>query len=151
MTFVDRQKDSFFRDVTSLSGLAFNIAVLLLVLFLGYIELFSRLLYGVVAVIVISVVVRQFYFKTRPKRLRHRTWIEKIEASAFPSIHSARGWLFTVILGDFFGSVPISILLIVLALLVSYSRVYLRQHDGVDVTFGAVLGIFIGFLLVIYV
>jgi membrane-associated phospholipid phosphatase len=64
---------------------------------------------------------------------------------SFPSAHAITGFALAFSLGEFYPKGRSIFYLF--ALLVSYSRVYLDAHFASDVFAGAVLGIWIGFLL----
>ncbi len=148
---LERQIDVFFRDITTFGGFAWDIIILLFLFFLGQLVLFFRFLDGIILVLLISVIIRHFYFKARPKNVVHTNWLERISASSFPSVHAARAWLFMVVFSDFFGTPLIAVILGFIAVLVCASRVWLEEHDFADVAFGSLLGILLGLLVVLFI
>ena len=129
------------RDITSLGGFFFFILLILVTLILEKTNLFRDLILGFVITITVVILIRLFYFKNRPKRMDYKNWIEKLEASSFPSLHSARAIFLTLILIRFFNNNYLTIILILTAILVIYSRIYLKKHDWIDVVGGIILGI----------
>ncbi len=89
----------------------------------------------------VTVGIRLLYFKNRPAVQEYHNWIEKLDASSFPSLHTARIIFLAMTLSFFFEQEVVSIFLILLALSVAYSRVYLQKHDWMDLLGGLFLGI----------
>lgn len=137
---LEKHINVLFRDASALGGLLFSVFVLLLVFVLGPISLFYRLLDGMIVLFVMAVVVRHFYFKTRPTHEAPLNWLERIEASAFPSVHAGRAWLLAILFSWHFWNPYLAVLLGLLAVLVCASRLWLEEHDFADVFFGSVFG-----------
>ena len=137
---VKHQIGVIFRDVTSLGGLSFFIFISVLVLALHKLDLLKELLLGFVITLAVVVMVRTFYFKDRPKKRNYSNYFERIEASSFPSLHSARVVFTIAVFVKYFNQIYATYFLIFMAALVCYSRIYLKKHDWVDITFGAILG-----------
>ncbi|MBT3814887.1 phosphatase PAP2 family protein [Candidatus Woesearchaeota archaeon] len=136
-----------FKELTTLGGSIFYAFILLLVLLLGELELFIHLLIGLFFSLLIVVLIRTFYFKNRPKKQRYNNYLERIDASSFPSWHAARAIFLASMFSYFFINKYMTGALILTALAVSYSRIYLKKHDWVDILGGLVLGM-VTFLLV---
>ena len=141
LNFLSKHLSIFFRDITALGSAYFYGIVLLLVLALGESKLFWILFLGVALIMIISVLARLVYFKDRPNREAHRNILERIDASSFPSIHTGRIWFLSLALLDSFGSTAVKIFFILLAVIVSYSRIFLKKHDLVDLVGGFVLAV----------
>ena len=110
----------------------------------------SILLFGIFIIYFLTFVIRIFYFKSRPKKVKYSNFIEKIDASSFPSVHAARTtFILLLLLVYFVRSFFLAGGLIFVAFLACYSRIYLMKHDKVDVFGGIVLGIvsFVPFLI----
>ena len=138
---------TIFKDVTALGGPTLYLLTTIIAFFLNLNRLALLLILGFVISLLIVILVRSFYFKERPKKREHSNWLEKIDASAFPSLHSARIVLLSAIFIEFFSNNFITITLIITSLLVCYSRIYLKKHDWMDVGAGIVLGLIIYFPL----
>ena len=66
---------------------------------------------------------------------------------SFPSNHSANIWALSLVVGYLYANVKIYF--IILAFLISLSRVYIGVHYPIDVIFGALMGILISTLLIV--
>ena len=144
---IQRQKKDLIRDVSSLGSLFFYIFVLVLFLSFRNYSFFSKLLSGLAIIYIVTILFRTFYFKERPEKLPHKNYIESLDASSFPSLHAARTAFMAAVLIKFFNNKIISAMLILLALAVAYSRIYLKKHDIKDISAGIVLGILVYFLI----
>jgi len=70
-----------------------------------------------------------------------RNFIEKIDAGGFPSLHAMRATVLGGVVGLFFGSLAVWVLVCGSIVLVALSRVLLRHHYGIDVLAGVVFGV----------
>jgi undecaprenyl-diphosphatase len=138
---VGRQKNDLIRDITALGSLFFYVLLIFLFLLLKNYDIFRRLLMGLVIIYPVTIIFRTFLFKNRPKKIKYDSYIEKLDATSFPSLHAARTAAMAAILVNFFNNFIISILLLFIALAIAYSRIYLKKHDWKDVLGGIVLGI----------
>ncbi len=135
-------RESVIRDITTFGGAPFYAALILFVFLLqGFTELVSQLIVGIILTMLVAITIRSFYYKPRPKELPHNTWLERVEASSFPSIHAARVWFLAITFGYFFNNIAIWILLIVSAFAVCYSRYYMKRHDIMDLLAGTFLAL----------
>ena len=129
--------------MTFFGGIAFYLSVTILLLIFQKYTFALRLFLGLVIIYFITFVIRLFYFKERPQKMRYINLLEKIDASSFPSIHAARItylFLFVLFFLSSFLNPILDILMGVVSLLVIYSRIYLFKHDIVDVIAGIILG-----------
>src|SRR3989344_2643329 len=133
-----KQVHVFFRDVTAMGGLAASLLITLL--FLSS-PLLIPLIAGSFITAGIVVLIRIFYFKNRPKKETYRNFWQRIDASSFPSLHTARIVFLAIIFSVHFANQYLTILCTIVAALVSYSRIYLNKHDWVDVIGGVVVGV----------
>jgi membrane-associated phospholipid phosphatase len=107
------------------------------------IQVFLELALAYVIIMAATSAIKLFFFRERPARQEYRNIIEQIDASSFPSAHTARAFAFAGVLG-FYGlnySKLIMAGLLLLACAVAYSRVSLKKHHISDVIFGSLLGI----------
>ena len=128
------------RDITALGGTFFYIFITLLVGVIGKTEVLQKLALSFIITMIVIVGIRTFYFKPRPAKQSYHNYIERLDASSFPSWHTARAIILALFVGKSIQSLPVIIFLIAIALLVGYSRIYLRKHDYGDVLGGMVLG-----------
>ncbi len=140
MSLFKDQLDINIRDITTFGGLVFYVVILVAV-FTFNTQLALTLLYSLIFMVGVIVAIRSFYFKNRPKHIKYSTYLGRLHASSFPSLHTARA----VYLGVFFAALTTSIFArIVLAILVLatlYSRIYLKKHDTIDLMGGILLGV----------
>jgi membrane-associated phospholipid phosphatase len=131
----------FFEEITFLGGLFFYIFLIVLFLILGKEDYALKLFLSLLVIYFLTLVIRIFYFKPRPEKMKYSNFIEKIDASSFPSVHSART-TFLVLFSffSFFLNSVYLILVLILWFLVLYSRVYLKKHDITDLLGGIILG-----------
>ena len=145
--FIKRQKNDLIRDFTSLGSLIGYILFLVFLLALGNFYLLRKAAIGLVLIYIVIIIIRTFYFKERPEKLSHKSYIDSIDASSFPSLHSARISFLSAILMKYYNNFYFSILAAVILLAVCYSRIKLKKHDFADVSFGILLGILAYFII----
>lgn len=138
---INKYLKELFRDLTSFGGFLFY-AILILFFFLSKNFVIAlQLFVGILFIYAIIVSIRLFYFKERPKRVYYRNIVEKIDASSFPSIHSARiVFLALVLIYNFDNTLLTNILIALVAIVACYSRIYLKKHDYADVFGGVIVG-----------
>ncbi|MFA5020217.1 MAG: phosphatase PAP2 family protein [Candidatus Pacearchaeota archaeon] len=130
-----------FQELTFLGGILFYL------LFSGWFfiqkeyKLFFILISGLIIIYLATFLIRIFYFKNRPQKQDYKNLLERLDASSFPSVHSARiSFIFIFMEYHFLSSVYLSLLFLILLSLVLYSRIYLKKHDLADVIAGVILG-----------
>jgi undecaprenyl-diphosphatase len=95
--------------------------------------------FSMVVVHILVILLRFVFPKSRPKKQKAVSFLERIDASSFPSLHASRISIIAVIswvVSPYFG-----LLGSCLALGVGISRVLLRKHYVVDVIVGYILGV----------
>src|SRR3989344_4854621 len=143
---LQKQINEFFRDVTAMGGLA---ASLLIILLFMTSPLLVPLIAGSMLTAAFVLIIRIFYFKPRPKKEEFTNFWQKIDASSFPSLHTARIVFLAILFSVYFSNLYSTVLFTVTAALVSYSRVYLQKHDWIDIVGGIALGIAAYFIVAI--
>jgi undecaprenyl-diphosphatase len=139
--------DKFFRDISAVGSNYLYSVIGLGFLIFGETGVFWKLLIGAALGYFIMVPIRYFFFKERPTPKMYSNIAEKIMASAFPSAHAMKIVLMSLIMNEFFVLELASYGFGLLAILVCYSRIYLKKHDYTDIIGGAVLGIVVYFLI----
>lgn len=134
---------SLFRDITTLGGSFFYGIMMLFVLGIGELELFYQLLLGFIATTGFVVLIRTFYFKDRPNKQHYSGFLERIDASSFPSLHATRVVFYSLVFINFFSNSFITAWFFILMILVVYSRIYLKKHDWIDIIGGILLGLMV--------
>lgn len=145
MGIVKYYLDMALSDLTMLGSLAFYISLSFVMSFIDY-PLFLNLVKGFVILYLIALPMKFLFFKERPLKRKYKKLWEKLEASSFPSVHSARSFL---IAGVLFFRLPVlaGLFIFALAAVVCYSRIYLKKHYMIDVLSGIMLGLFAAIVL----
>jgi len=139
--FLQRQKDDLIREVSALGSLFFYILVIAVFFILGNREMFVKLLAGLAIMYAITILLRTVYFKERPNRYNYNSYIEKLDAASFPSLHASRAAFMGSVLINYFNSNLMSLVLVIVVLAIIYSRIPLKKHDWKDVSAGVVVGV----------
>jgi len=129
-------------EITFFGGIAFYLFILLWFLMNGKINYFLVFVFALLIIYFITLIIRILYFKQRPQKIVYKSFIEKMDASSFPSIHAARTTFIFIFLIFFVKTVfLLKISFFILMILIFYSRVYLKKHDLADIIGGIILGI----------
>ena len=144
---LEKYKNDCLRDLTSFGGSYFYILLIILLLLFKQFRTFKILLIGFILTYLIAMLIRIFYFKDRPNKEKYTKFISKIDASSFPSVHSARAIFIAIILSAMFSNIYVTLFLVFWALIVVYSRIYLRKHYLIDVIVGLIIGILLAILM----
>ena len=137
--FAERQKRDFFRDISALGSLIFYILVVLLFLILEIYNIFFKLLVGLVVIHIVVILFKTFFFKERPKKFTYDSYISKLDAASFPSLHAARTAFMGLSLSKYFDNYIFTTIMILMILLIAYTRIYLKKHDFMDVAAGIII------------
>jgi len=121
-------------------------------LFFSYINmtLFKFVLMGGILGEAIGNPIKAIFFKDRPKKKKYHNLLTKIDASAFPSLHTFRGIFLGLFYAMFFQPIVLQVFCVLFGCVVGYSRIRLKKHDWKDVLGGAVLGIFVFYFVLFY-
>ncbi|HIH14338.1 MAG TPA: phosphatase PAP2 family protein [Nanoarchaeota archaeon] len=133
------------KDTSAFGGIPIGIFIALFSLAVGNLTLFYQLGGALALNYGIAAIIRTVKFEKRPDNTpAGKSWLSKIDASSFPSLHAARIFSFVIILGIYFSSTYLYALLIPTAVLVCYLRICLKRHYLQDIIAGATLGILVG-------
>lgn len=138
--------DMFFKQVTELGSLTIITAIIIFTWFYST-DLALKLFIAVASVTIISFAIKTIFPKDRPRKQKFTTLVEKIDASSFPSVHSARITVLTFWLALISTNILLQIFIIAIGVLVAYSRIYLKKHYYIDVFGGIILGVIINLLI----
>ncbi len=139
------------RDTSALGGIPLYLALTFAFLALGKYLWAYQLVGGFGTCYAIAAIIRTIKFEKRPDNTAAgNSWFSRVDASGFPSLHAARTFSLIIILGSFFQSMYLYILLFAAALLVSYLRIYLKRHYWWDAAGGAILGLFAGWFSLMF-
>ncbi len=130
------------QDIKALGGFpVFTIAIV--IAFFYDRSLSAQLLVGIVLAFGLTVLIRMVSFKQRPDKQPFNNFLTKIDASSFPSLHSMRASILATLLILQLKTPVLIILLIVYAIAVGASRVWMKRHYVSDAVAGLVLGVFV--------
>ena len=139
--FFQKQKQDFWRDITTFGGAYFYFILTIMLYILGEAGVSLEIFIGFFAIYLTAIIIRLFYFKNRPKKEAYNNIAEKIDASSFPSVHSARAVFLALSISKIFEKPEMTALVILLAGLVCYSRIAIKKHYWTDVIGGIILGL----------
>jgi len=133
------------KDYTALGGISLYALFIVIFVASGSYIMAGRLAIALGLIYALVIIIRLVYFKERPKKRKYKNIIEKVDASSFPSMHTARAAALALILGSE-TTLPIFIILIITALGVGIARILMKRHDWIDVSFGFILGLAVAYI-----
>ena len=139
-------KDELWQDVKGLSGVPLFVVVIIVSFLSGMRQLAAELSCGLILAYFITTVIRLVHFKRRPDKQAYRNFIEKIDASSFPSLHAMRAAVMATILSITFSNPLLTALFSLCAIGVGVSRVLTKRHYVSDVIVGLLVGVLVGWL-----
>ncbi|RYY34609.1 MAG: phosphatase PAP2 family protein, partial [Sphingobacteriaceae bacterium] len=83
----------------------------------------------------------QLYFATKLGEIHFVEGVKMYSLHSFPSGHSVTIFSTALVLAYFSGKKPVGLLLLILAILTGYSRMYLSEHFFEDVVAGSAIGV----------
>ena len=144
---IERQKNDLLRDITSLGSLFAYLLLISFFLIQKKYDVSTKLIIGLVVIYIATILIKSIYFKNRPEKIAYSSFIEKLDASSFPSLHTSRIIFLSAVLIKYYGNIYFSVLIVLLAIAIPYSRIYLRKHDIKDAIAGIVFGIAVYFVV----
>lgn len=138
--------DAGFKQMTELGSMTLIAVFAVFFIFFNQ-GLAIRTILGIAGVVIISYTIKMLFFKNRPIRQSTGTFIEKIDASSFPSVHAARITIVAFWLIIYFNNIYLRAFSALIWALVIYSRVYLKKHYWTDVIGGVIIAIIINAIL----
>jgi undecaprenyl-diphosphatase len=135
----------FFQSITLLGNIAFYIFILIFAYLTN--KGFLNLLVTLIIALTLAILIRVVYFKPRPNKAKTNTLWLRLYNSSFPSVHAMRVTILAYFFIQTYTLVIITILSITLALLVCYSRIYLKKHDLKDILAGILIGILLSLMI----
>ena len=146
MLTVKKYTKEGFVAITQLGSAYFYAILVIFLLTTNKKTIALHLTLGLLACYILSIIFRLFYFKNRPEKEDYFNLFTKINASSFPSVHMMTSIYVAVALANYIKILPVSIFLGLTALLIGYSRIYLKKHYFIDVFFGLVIGLTLGII-----
>jgi len=134
--------DEIFSEITFLGTPVFYIAI---IIFLIGFNLFSvwRLVLSLIFIELLCAAIKLIYKKERPMPQSREGLYNKIDASSFPSVHGARISFLAAIVALNCKNILFVIGGIIVAIVVCYSRIYLKRHDFKDIAGGVLIGVLV--------
>ncbi|MDD5086866.1 MAG: phosphatase PAP2 family protein [Candidatus Nanoarchaeia archaeon] len=142
--------DIFFKQITDFGGFFFYFLILGTCLFLNELDLFFNLFLSFIFVMALGILIKLVYFKDRPKKQKATNLFEKLDASSFPSVHAMRAVSLAFWLSLFFNNTVFTIYCFAIAIMVMYSRIYLKKHYFIDILGGILFSGIINILIWCY-
>ena len=135
-----------FEEITFLGGIMFYLIVIVYFYALGKDQYTKILITSLMVIYALTVLIRAVYFKKRPRAEQYRSFMEKIDASSFPSVHAARITVLFLLFSYTYQSYLAVIFGGIVVLAVCYSRIYLKKHYIIDIISGILMGalVFLG-------
>lgn len=134
----------FYQQMSALGSTPIFIIIIFIFLLNKQFETAFFLSLGLIVLYAIAAPLRLMFFKERPIPKPYENIFEKIDASSVPSLHAARVGFLLLFLMDYFATeIYTFIFLIVVSLLIVYSRIYRKRHYFADVVIGFILGVFV--------
>jgi len=132
----------FFSAITSLGSLP-AMGLFGIFFLLTNFNIFLKLFVGIALSFVIITVIRLNFYKHRPhKKIKPKNVLGIIAKSSFPSMHSANSTIFAIVVG-LSTNMTLLVFFIVMALIIIFSRWFLRKHYPIDLLAGTVLGVLV--------
>lgn len=138
--------DAGFKQITELGSMTLITVFAIFFIFFNQ-ELAIRTILGIVGVVIISYAIKMLFFKNRPIKQSTETFIEKVDASSFPSVHAARTTVIAFWLIMYFNNIYLRAFITLIWVLVIYSRVYLKKHYWSDVIGGTIIALIINAII----
>ena len=135
-------------DTSAFGALPFYLFLIFLFLIFGETRLVIWLVLGFVLSFAVVIIIKLFYFKDRPQKKEYKNIFERIDASTFPSLHSWRIIMILVFISYYYKSIYFAILLGVIAIIILFSRNYLKKHYWTDIIFGSLFGLLMSLFII---
>lgn len=143
--------DYIFRGATILGDGIFILSLAVLLWFLKKKYLAIMIVSGYLISGIPVQIIKSFIIAPRPaiflKSIHYSQFVEGVTLhnyNSFPSGHTASAFALAVILSIYLKNKWYSLFFLLLALVVSYSRIYLSQHFLEDVSVGSIIGVLSG-------
>ncbi len=144
--YLQKHLDDKMRDITAFGSVAFYLLIFVWLLAVAPSTAWL-LLIGLLIIHAVAISIRAYYFKNRPEAEKHPTWLDKVDAASFPSIHAARSIFLIFTLNRYLMNYWLMVVMTGVLVLICFSRIYLKKHDTWDLGGGLVLGTLVYFLL----
>jgi membrane-associated phospholipid phosphatase len=140
-TYISKSLKDTINIISKLGSIQIFIIIILLSYTLKLELLTKQLIAGIIIMTLFAIPIRLFLFKERPKKMKYINVLEKIKASSFPSMHSARFGFIAISIYLVTKNIEIGILLLSIYIIIIIQRIYFKKHDYTDVIGGGILAI----------
>ena len=142
--------NAFFSKITQLGSVVSYVAALLVMAKLDF-KLFYKAAATLALVELACTAIKLICTKARPIAEKNESNMPALlkmwSSRSFPSLHSARAAALAVIFSQYYPrDSAVWAVCLAFALLISYSRVYLKKHDWADVAAGLAMGTLLGLM-----
>ena len=129
-------------------GKSYSIPVYILIFYI-FLKDFNFLNHLIVSLLITGIIMPALKYTIRHKRpsalLENVNLLEPVSLKSFPSADS--GYVFTIFtVSLFYGNIYLSLILLIIALIIGYGRVYMGAHFPLDVLVGYFFGFLAGIL-----
>ena len=157
--FISRKRIlKLIKDFSGLGGISFYTFMIFLFYFLNRKDVSLQLIVLLIICSIIGYGIKLLYKKSRPLKKEVNNIkktladiLDNIDSSSFPSIHSLRITLISLVMINLFSNVITLLFFIFLTLSVGISRVILKKHYFIDIIGGYLLGILSYYVIVFHV
>ena len=151
--FTKKVLNVFMQDISALGGSIFYFFIVIFAFISNQILLTIHLVITYVLFMCLIILIRAIYFKNRPKKQKHTVnFLDKIDASSFPSAHATRITVLLISLLLFFSlNLKLLIFFSLLTLIILYSRFYLKKHYLIDLVGGVIFGFICSFIVTFHI
>ena len=143
--------DDLMYQATSIGGVIVYGLIMVLLFGLGFTLESVYLFVGLVLSYLIVFILRNLHFVERPEKRKYTNYLEKIDASSFPSLHGVRTPILVLVLVSITPYLILQLGYLIMGLVVLYSRIYLKKHRVIDVLVGLIIGLIIYFGVTFFV
>jgi membrane-associated phospholipid phosphatase len=140
-------REDWMRDISGLGGLPIYLVAALTAFAIGEKSLAYQLAAGLGFGYLATVLIRLAWFRKRPEAQKYKNWLEKIDASSFPSLHAMRSAVFWSLLALFFNQIALYLAFAVVIISIAWTRVWLKRHHPSDVAAGLAIGLALAYFV----
>jgi len=135
--------------LTAFGSTAFYGFVIVFSLIYSMYDLAIQLIIAYALSLVIIVIIKSFYFRDRPKKMKAVTFLDRMNASSFPSLHSMRIIMLAIFCSTYLQNLYVTILSVVLVIITGVTRIVMKRHYVTDVLAGFLFGAVIALVMIL--
>ena len=140
MLTVKKYLKEAFTAITSLGSAYFYGILTIFLILINKNQTALHLVIGLAVCYSFVFILRIFYFKERPDKEDYFNFFTRINASSFPSLHTISSVYTATVLASSINKAEVTIFLYLVALLIAYSRMYIKKHYFIDILVGLIIG-----------